>query len=91
MDDDIGCVQSELPREAEILDAQNPEHIKRAAEIIMNGDGDGGSAVVVLPFVSIYGLFGPVYSVRSVEKILAAKNRPGEKKLIIFALFTRLV
>ncbi len=65
--------------EAERLSVQNTKDLKRAAEIMKAG------GVVAFPFNGIFGLFGDIDNREAAEKIIDAKNRPKDKKLIIVA------
>lgn len=61
---------------AERLDAHNTRHLKRTAEIIKAG------GIVAFPFNGIFGLFGDIDNIQASDKIVIAKNRPRDKKLI---------
>lgn len=63
--------------EAERLSVHNIKDLKRAAEIMKAG------GIVALPFNGIFGLFGDMDNREAAEKIINAKNRPRDKKLII--------
>ncbi len=59
------------------LDSNSELDLKIAAKIIL----DGG--VVALPFNGIYGFFGNIESKEAAERIVAIKNRPKDRNLII--------
>ena len=59
------------------LDAQNPEDIARAAEILRNG------GTVAFPTETVYGLGANALSPEAVEKIFLAKQRPHWDPLIV--------
>lgn len=62
---------------AERLDASNEQHLRRVAEVIKAG------GIVAFPFNGIFGLFGDADNEEAAEKIINAKNRPKDKKLIL--------
>lgn len=82
MHETINRELSFLPEEVKIKDAlrlsaSEKKHLEMAAEIIR----DGG--VVALPFNGIFGLFGDVDKKEVADKIIIAKNRPKDRKLIV--------
>lgn len=62
---------------AERLDASNEQHLRKVAEIMKAG------GIVAFPFKGIFGLFGDADNEEAAEKIINAKSRPEDKKLII--------
>lgn len=58
------------------FDAANKLHLITVAEIVR----DGG--IVAFPFNGIFGLFGDIDNIQASESIIAAKNRPKDRKLI---------
>lgn len=62
---------------AERLDAKNPYHLIRVAEIITMG------GIVGFPFKGIFGFFGNMYDPQAAEAIIRAKGRSTDKRLIV--------
>ena len=54
-----------------------PDNIKEAAECIKNG------GTVVFPTETVYGLGGDAFNEKAIDKIYAAKGRPGDNPLIV--------
>ncbi|MDR2722560.1 MAG: L-threonylcarbamoyladenylate synthase, partial [Cellulomonadaceae bacterium] len=62
---------------SEILRADRPADVTRAAEILR----DGG--IVALPTETVYGLAGNALDAASVARIYRAKGRPSDNPLIV--------
>ncbi|GAA0786882.1 L-threonylcarbamoyladenylate synthase [Marinobacterium sediminicola] len=60
----------------ERLDAHNPEHLKRAGELLRAGE------LVAVPTETVYGLAADATNPDAVRKIFAAKGRPTDHPLI---------
>ncbi len=70
-------IQVSAPERSERLDASNPQHILRAAEILR------GNGTVAFPTETVYGLGANALSAAAVEKIFLAKRRPHWDPLIV--------
>lgn len=65
-----------MPVPAERLGADNKLHLERAAQFIKRG------GIIAFPFNGIFGLFGDIDNPDSYSRIIIAKNRPEDKRLI---------
>ena len=55
----------------------NKKNVAVAAEVIKNG------GIVAFPTETVYGLGANAFDARAVDKIFAAKGRPGDNPLIV--------
>lgn len=74
---ELSKVKRSFAKSAPILNAHQETDIKEVAAIIKKG------GIVAFPFNGIYGLFGDADNARAAQKIIVAKNRPKDKKLIL--------
>ena len=58
------------------FEAADESHLVQVAEIIRNG------GIVAFPFNGVFGLFGDVDNPQAAERIIEAKGRPRDRKLI---------
>jgi L-threonylcarbamoyladenylate synthase len=65
---------------AQVLSALQPADLVTAAEILANG------GVAALPFNGMFALFGDIDQPRIHARIMAAKNRPHDKRLAMVTL-----
>lgn len=76
----LNKVRKSFGKNALILDTNSESDIKKVAQVIKKG------GIVAFPFNGIYGLFGDADNSRAANKIIIAKNRPKDKKLILVSL-----
>ena len=76
---EIPKVEVRIPSLAERLLATDKLHLQRTAEILVEG------GIVVMAFNGVYGIFGDADNPEVVKRIIDAKNRPPDKKLILVA------
>lgn len=72
----VGSQLLVCPMKTERLNAQSPDHLQRAGELLLAGE------LVAVPTETVYGLAADASNPEAVAKIFAAKRRPTNHPLI---------